>query len=119
MREVDEFAVSRLPGAVRVQPGMSAAKFVAQYGALTKGKQVIFYCSVGVRSSKFAEAVKKQLANQGASGVANLTGGIFRWHNEQRELVNGNGQTDIVHPYNRRWGRLVNRKSQLRYDPGE
>lgn len=117
VREAGEFAVSRLPGAVRIQPGMSAAKFIAQYGAMTKGKQVVFYCSVGVRSSKFAEAVKKQLAAQGASGVANLTGGIFRWHNERRTLENGAGQTDIVHPYNRRWGQLVNRKSQLRYSP--
>ncbi|MEM6492484.1 MAG: rhodanese-like domain-containing protein, partial [Pseudomonadota bacterium] len=52
VREDDEYAVSRLPGALRLDPDADVDAFMAQYGALIGGRDVIFYCSVGVRSSR-------------------------------------------------------------------
>jgi rhodanese-related sulfurtransferase len=117
VREEDEFAVSHLPGAIRVDPGMNPDDFMARFGGMAAGKQVVFYCSVGVRSSQLAERVGSQLSAAGAKGVANLSGGIFRWHNKQRRLVSRQGPTDLVHPYNRKWGALVTRQPQISYTP--
>lgn len=117
VREESEFNVSRIPGAVRVSPGIDESEFIRRYGAAARGKGVIFYCSVGVRSSKLAELVQRRLLEQGATGIQNISGGIFRWHNERRQLTDGRGVTDYVHPYNARWGRLVHRKLKIRYQP--
>ncbi|MDX1717237.1 MAG: rhodanese-like domain-containing protein [Anderseniella sp.] len=117
VREEDEFAVSHLPGAIRVDPDMSPEDFMAKFGGMAAGKQVVFYCSVGVRSSQMAERVGARLSTAGARGVANLSGGIFRWHNERRGLVSRQGPTDLVHPYNRKWGALVARQPQISYTP--
>lgn len=88
VREADEFAVSRLPGAV-----------------------VVMYCSVGVRSSRLAERVQVTLAERGANVVANLRGGIFRWHGERRSLVDERGATDAIHGYDANWTRLLPRRA--------
>lgn len=117
VREEDEFAVSHLPGAIRVDPDMAPEDFMAKFASMAVGKQVVFYCSVGVRSSQMAERVGTQLSAAGAKGVANLSGGIFRWHNERRGLVSRQGPTDLVHPYNRKWGALVARQPQISYTP--
>ena len=117
VREAEEFAVSHLPGALRADPDMDPDEFMAAFGDKVAGKQVLFYCSVGVRSSKLAERVGAQLAAAGAAGYANLSGGIFRWHNERRTLTGSTGQTDLVHPYNRKWGALIDRQPQISYTP--
>lgn len=117
VREEAEFAVSHLPGAIRVDPGMAPEEFMAAFGNKVTGKQVLFYCSVGVRSSDMAQRVGAQLAAAGAKGVANLSGGIFRWHNENRVLMSNAGRTDLVHPYNRKWGALIDRQPQVSYTP--
>lgn len=117
VREEAEFAVSHLPGALRADPDMDPDEFMRAFGDKVAGKQVLFYCSVGVRSSDLARRVGPQLADAGATGVANLSGGIFRWHNEQRTLMSGTAQTDLVHPYNRRWGKLITRQPQVSYTP--
>lgn len=117
VREANEFVVSRLPGAVRVDPGSWSSAFLKRYGSLVAGKKVIFYCSVGVRSTRLAARVKPALLARGAKTVFNLRGGIFAWHNEGRELVNDHGRTDYVHPYDASWGRLVKRKALMRYEP--
>lgn len=117
VREEGEFAVSHLPGAIRVDPGMAPEEFMRSFGDKVAGKEVLFYCSVGVRSSDMAQRVGAQLASAGAKVVANLSGGIFRWHNERRMLMSSAGRTDLVHPYNRKWGALIKRQSQISYTP--
>jgi len=62
-------------------------------------KQIIVYCSVGRRSSIFAERVQADMLANGALSVSNLERGIFGWHNESRALVDARGATDAVHPY--------------------
>jgi len=110
VREEEEFRVSRIPGAIRVDPGTWSWTFLARHGQEAAGKAVVFYCSVGVRSSKLAASVQEGLKQRGAVGVYNLRGGIFRWHNESRALAADRGATDLVHPYDDKWGGLVARK---------
>ena len=116
-REKDEFAVSHLPGAIRVNPGIWHGPFMRNFAPLAKGKSVVIYCSVGVRSSKLAAYVQKALKKAGAKEVFNLEGGIFNWHNEKRPLVRASQPTDYVHPYNRHWGQLVTRTNRTSYRP--
>lgn len=110
VREEEEFRVSHIAGAVRVDPGIWSWRLHAQLGEAAKGKRVVFYCSVGVRSSKLAGRVQDGLMAAGATGVYNLVGGIFRWHNEQRPLVDDKGGTALVHPYDSNWGGLLLRQ---------
>lgn len=117
VREPEEFAVSHIPGAHRVDPGMSRTAFLQRYGDKVAGRVVVFYCSVGVRSSQMAQAVQAGLEKKGAKNVFNLDGGVFGWHNEKRKLENEKGETPYVHPYDSRWGKLVARKDLIRSAP--
>ena len=110
-REAEEFEVSRIPGAVRIDPEATLHQFVDGAGRLS-GKNVVVYCSIGARSSKLVRRVQDGLLQGGASGVYNLSGGIFRWHNERRRLVDDFGRTDYVHKFDGYWGQLVLRQDR-------
>ena len=116
VREQPEYDISHLPGAIRVDPQISAQDFESHYGESLRDKTVVFYCSVGKRSSLLADKVRKEVIERGATQVLNLEMGIFGWHNNARILSNEFTQTDFVHPYNWRWGRLIERKSLIRYE---
>ncbi len=115
--QADEFAVSHIKGARRVDPSIWHAAFMKKFGAAAKNKTVVIYCSVGERSSKLAKYVQQSLLQKGAKAVYNLQGGIFKWHNDQRPLVNNKGATRFVHPYDKHWGRLLKRAGLARYSP--
>lgn len=117
VREADEFAVSHIPGAVRVDPGVWTNSFLSKFGGAVAGRAVVFYCSVGVRSSKLAGRVQAALKERGAEVVYNLEGGVFRWHNERRSLANARGPTERVHPYDRSWGKLIDRQNLIAIEP--
>ncbi len=117
IRKTDEYNVSHIAGAILVSPKMSANGFLEKYNDAAKGKTVIFYCSVGQRSSIFAKRVQDGLKNSGTAAVFNLKGGLFDWHNENLPLVTtSNEPTEYIHPYNKFWGRMVNQKSKTRYN---
>ncbi|MEP4050878.1 MAG: rhodanese-like domain-containing protein [Litorimonas sp.] len=116
IREPKEYAVSRLPGAIWINPNASAETALIQMGDVT-GKKIVVYCSVGRRSSIFAEREQKALMEMGAVSVQNLERGIFGWHNEKRSLIDANGTTDAVHPYDAVWKRYVERQEEARYTP--
>ena len=111
VREPDEFAVSRLPGAVRIPPDADIETFTQVVGDSLADKRVLFYCSVGQRSSKLASRMEDAVREAGGLGVANLRGGIFRWHGAYGQLVNADGPVDRIHPYNAVWGKLMPRKN--------
>jgi len=117
VRTPEEYAVSHLQGAVRVDPDISAAAFRSAFGDRIKGKMVLVYCSVGVRSSKLATSVAKEVETAGGKGVANLAGGIFGWHNEARPLVDARGPTSYVHAYSTSWGAVLSRPELIRTEP--
>ena len=119
VREEGEYAVSHLSGAVRVEPGLDPTAFVADLGAAAQGKTIIFYCSVGMRSSHLASKSAPLLMASGVKSVNNLRGGIFRWSNEGRPLEIGSAPPGkasnsgvTVHPFNSKWGRLIEEPAQ-------
>ncbi len=115
VRQQSEFDVSHLPGALHVSPEISSHEFISTFSEMLTGKTVIFYCSVGQRSSNLAERVQRSLSSSATNGIYNLQGGIFNWHNQKRALVSEAGATDFVHPYNNYWGRLLERPEMIRY----
>ncbi len=117
VREADEYAVSRLDGALRIDPGASASDVAALIGKRAAGAEIVFYCSVGQRSSAMAQRAQSALARGGAHGVHNLQGGIFAWRNGKRPVVNDWGPTEYVHPYNEKWGRLLDNADLGAYSP--
>lgn len=112
VREKGEFHVSHISGAVWVDPSISAQEFLDRFGARLSGKQAVFYCSVGERSSRLAQRVKEK---DGSLVVHNLEKGIFGWHNEGRDLKRGDTHTDKIHPYDEKWGQLIHRQKQVSY----
>ena len=115
-RAAEEFSVSRLEEALRVAPKTPLAKAGLGDTAVA-GKKVVVYCSVGWRSSVWAEKNRESLLEAGAVSVANLKGGIFAWHNAGRPLTDDAGASDLVHPYDRTWGKLVERSDKTAYAP--
>ena len=99
VREPAEFAVSHLAGAIQVNPDASLAEVRNLIGPERRGEPVLFYCSVGFRSSRLAKRVQARLLADGAPEVASLRGGIFAWANQGRPLVDAQGATQAVHPY--------------------
>lgn len=117
VREKQEFAVSHIPGAIRVDPGAWSWSFMKSFGGQANAKRVIFYCSVGVRSSTLAKQVQEALKTRGARAVYNLDGGIFAWHNERRRLADRKGDTPYIHPFDDHWGKLIKRTDLVRTAP--
>ncbi|MEP0548867.1 MAG: rhodanese-like domain-containing protein [Rhodothermales bacterium] len=105
-RESEEYAVSHLPGALRVDPDASAEALAAALpGDFDPARPVVVYCSVGYRSARIAD----RLETAGARDVRNLDGSIFKWANEGRPVVRDGATVREVHPYDATWGRLLNR----------
>ena len=115
VREANEFAISHLPEAVRVDPGISQAAFVKAFAGDMKDKTVVLYCSVGYRSSRLVARVQDSLTKLGVKGVYNLRGGIFAWHNAGRIVVRDRAETNHIHPYNKTWSRYLEFDHHARY----
>ncbi len=99
VRRADEFAVSHLQGARRVEPDRPRVEELN----LQTGATVVVYCSVGYRSAAIIEALRRT----GVGRVYNLVGGIFQWANEGRPLFRGRERVEHVHPYDSVWGRWL------------
>ncbi len=110
LREEDEYAMSHIRKSIHLDGEISQEEFIKQYGPSIRGKLVIFYCSVGYRSSIALERLKNVLMQSGAVQIANLLGGIFRWFNEGNAVVNAKGITNEMHPHNQYWGKLVHKR---------
>lgn len=99
VRSPEEFAVSHLPGAHRVEAGVGADEVLA---GVAPGQAIICYCAAGWRSSLLA----LRLARAGHREVYNLEGAIFDWACEGRPLERNGEPARTVHPFN--WmGRLM------------
>ncbi|MEO9967923.1 MAG: rhodanese-like domain-containing protein [Reichenbachiella sp.] len=71
---------------------------------IDKTTELIVYCSVGYRSEKVAQKLKKA----GYSNVKNLIGGVFDWTNQDKTVVDSLGNpTEAVHGYNPSWGKWL------------
>jgi rhodanese-related sulfurtransferase len=102
-RTEDEYRVSRLKGAVRIDPYRPSLRPLQGF---RKDTVVMVYSSAGYRGARVAS----WLAKAGYTNVLNLSGGIFAWVNEGRPIFRGETPTAQVHPYDRKWGLLVDGK---------
>jgi rhodanese-related sulfurtransferase len=110
-REPDEYAVSHLDGAVRIDPGAGTHPVL---DTLDRDAPIVVYCSVGYRSA----GVTERLQERGFTQVTNLKGSIFRWANEGRPVVRESARVEAVHPYDRTWGTLLE-DSLHAYEPSD
>lgn len=108
VRTEEEFELGHLAGAIRVEPGSSAEDILRKHQAHLKGRPVVFYCAVGVRSSQILLQTLQDLAPHTDGRLYNLRGGVFRWTAEGRPLVNGS-KPGKAHPYDKNWGQLLSR----------
>jgi rhodanese-related sulfurtransferase len=111
-RTEDEYAVSHLQGAVRIDPYKPSLRPLRGF---SKDTAIVLYSSVGYRGARVADF----LARQGYSQVYNLEGGEFRWANEGRPIFRQDRPTSEVHPYNPTWGLLVESQYRIKAPPVE
>ena len=72
---------------------------------LNKNIPVVVYCSVGIRSEKIGEKLKKA----GFTKVKNLYGGIFEWKNKGYPVFDSAGkETENVHAFSKHWSQYLN-----------
>ena len=117
VREKQEFDVSHIKNAIRIKPDIDSIKFIEKFSNQLEGKNLVFYCSVGRRSSALASRLQPLLIKEGVHEVYNLKGGIFQWHNEGKSLVQNGGLTKHIHPYSPLWGLLLENKQSIKYSP--
>jgi rhodanese-related sulfurtransferase len=91
VRTPQEQAVSMIPGAVTAQAFEANRK---DY----EGSTVVCYCTVGIRSGKYA----KDLQAQGWK-VLNLKGSLLAWTHTGGPLMNAHGPTRKLHVHSKRW----------------
>lgn len=99
-RSAEEFSVSHLPDAANLTT-VSEVKSV-----VSPSRPVVVYCSVGYRSSALAQKLQKA----GFAHVSNLEGSIFKWANEGHPVFRGAKEVEEVHPYNAKWGKLLDQR---------
>ena len=99
-RTEDEYAVSHLQGAVRIDPFKPSLRALRGFAMDTA---IVVYSSVGYRGARVAAFLSRQRYPQ----VLNLDGGVFRWANEGQPVFRQDRPTAEVHPYNPTWGFLL------------
>ena len=99
-RPVEEYRVSHLHGARRLDPDATAFPML---DGVPKDTLIVAYCSVGYRSS----AIVERLQDAGFINVYNLEGSIFQWANEGRPVYRNGQPVRQVHPFDAVWGQLL------------
>jgi len=111
VRQEEEFAVSHIEGALRINPSTTDFTFLEHR---TRDTPIVAYCSVGYRSA----AIVERLQEAGFTNVHNLEGSIFKWKNEGGRVVRDGAPVDEVHPYDGIWGQLLD-QSYRSYEPSD
>lgn len=106
-RSFREFDVSHIPGAVWAgDEDFSLDRLTG----LANHAPIAVYCSVGYRSERIAEYLRRQ----GYTNVVNVYGGIFEWVNRGHSVVTPAGDvTEAVHAYSRLWGVWLTRGERI------
>lgn len=95
VREPKEIAVSAIPGAI------TQSQFESNPG-LYQGKPLVAYCTIGYRSSKFAERWRQRGVT-----IDNLRGGVLLWAHARGKMVDARRQpTQQIHVYGASWDLL-------------
>jgi len=100
-REKEEFDISHISGARYIGYDNFNISSVVD---LPKDAPIIVYCSIGYRSDKIGNKLKKA----GYTNVLNLYGSIFEWANRDFLIVDDkDNPTKRLHTYNKKWSRWV------------
>jgi rhodanese-related sulfurtransferase len=106
-REKEEYNTSHIKNAKYV--GYDNFKMSAIKG-VDKNTNIIIYCSVGYRSEKIGEKLKKA----GFTKVMNFLGGIFDWVNSGYSVYDNSGsETQKVHAYDKSWGKWLTKGDKV------
>jgi rhodanese-related sulfurtransferase len=106
-RLLEEFEQSHIKDSIWIDPETKPEDFLSDQKTQIENQILIFYCSVGQRSSQFIQNVQDLCLDNGAGGLYNLRGGIFKWYNEGFPVYNESGATNEIHPYNEFWGHFL------------
>jgi rhodanese-related sulfurtransferase len=107
-----EFDVSHLKGALRIDPYRPSLVPLAGF---PRDTPIVVYSSAGYRGARVAS----WLAKAGYPNAQNLGSSLFQWANEGRPLFRGDRPTAVVHPYDGRWGWLLERDYRARAEDVE
>ena len=100
-REKEEYAISTIPGSTYIGYDDFDIKSISH---LPKGQPIVVFCSIGYRSEKIGEKLKKE----GYGRVFNLYGSIFAWANAGLPLKTPDGKhTQKLHTYSKKWSKWV------------
>lgn len=102
-REKMEFDVSHIPSAkfIGFDNYTSEEKKLQK---INKDATILVYCSIGIRSEKIGEKLKKE----GFTNVKNLYGGIFEWKNRGNPVIDSTGtETENVHAFSKEWNKWL------------
>jgi len=88
-RTDEEYNVSRIPGAVSCHGSLTNEK-IKEILSNYLGQDVVCYCASGYRSSQMVQRIQT-LKLLGIKDLWNLEGSIFKWVNEGKTVVDGNG----------------------------
>src|ERR1051325_9376507 len=104
VRTKEEYAVSCLPGARRVDPNARVKDIRA---VMDTNQPAVFYCSIGYRSSAVVSALK----DAGFTNMVNLEGSIFSWAiaGLPLEQPDTKAPTRLVHPFSASYAKLLPR----------
>ncbi len=104
-REKQEYDISHIPNAIYIGYNIFEKKTLEN---MPKDKPIVVYCSIGYRSEKIGEKLRKM----GFTKVYNLYGSIFEWVNRGNIVVDNQGKTTTkVHTFNRNWSKWVDNKA--------
>lgn len=100
-REMKEYEVSHIPDARYIGFDDFDASVLSD---IDKDKRIVVYCSIGYRSEKIGEKLKKI----GYKNSYNLFGSIFEWVNAGQRLEDKEGNvTKKLHTYSKKWSKWV------------
>lgn len=104
VRETNEHEISTISNSHLIVPSSDISPLIDDIRRKSI-KKVVAYCSLGYRSCKLIQKLKCEFPDV---DYYSLEGGLFKWANENRTIVNSDGEaTNFVHPYNIVWGKLL------------
>ncbi|ASQ91218.1 sulfurtransferase [Prosthecochloris sp. GSB1] len=112
VRTREEYERSHIAEAELLEPGTGPDEFMRDYGGRVRGVTLVFYCSVGQRSSEMLARIRDRCLASGAVECYNLRGGIFRWYNEGFPVFDTKGETPDIHGYNALWGMMIEKRKK-------
>ncbi len=102
-REQYEYNTSHLKNAIYVGYNFFQIDSI-QKKIPNKNKNIVVYCSLGIRS----ETIAKKLKKAGYTNVLNLYGGIFEWKNKGFKVFNSEGkETENIHAFSKEWSKWL------------